>query len=246
MKIGIVSRTDKDEAVELSRRVVSLLEGHDIYVDGSLQEFIDKPVITDVDAIVVIGGDGTILRACSQYGETPLLTVNMGTYGFLCELTPDEVDTIPSILDDHYLDTRKKLSVTYEDEPIGTVLNEVVVRSTSPIKMDHLAVCVGDETHEIYGDGVIVATPTGSTAYSLSAGGSIVHEKAEVIIITPICPLFREAFPYIVPDTFEIVVSNRGKDSYVIIDGQPVIMFQEGEHITITAASQCARFIRRA
>lgn len=246
MKIGIVSRTDKTEAVEVSRSVASLLKDHDVYVDAALQEYLNKPPITDVDAIVVIGGDGTILRACSQYGETPLLTVNMGTYGFLCEITPDEIDTIPSILDNHYVDERKKLLVTYDDRLIGTVLNEVVVRSTSPIKMDHLAVTVDEETQEVYGDGVIVATPTGSTAYSLSAGGSIVHEKAEVIIITPICPLFREAFPYIVPDTFDVVVSNRGKDSYIIIDGQPVVTFQEGEHIAISAAAQRARFIRRA
>ncbi|MHC1605157.1 MAG: NAD(+)/NADH kinase [Candidatus Methanofastidiosia archaeon] len=245
MKIGIVSRIDMEEAIDLTKKIISMLSSHDVFLDDGLLSHIDGKPIDKVDVILVVGGDGTILRTCKDYGATPLLTVNMGTYGFLCELKIDEIAKIPSILEDYVVEEREKLSVFHKGRHLGNVLNEVVVRSTSPIKMDHLQVEVDDEKYEVIGDGVIVATPTGSTAYSLSAGGSIVHHQAQVFIITPISPLFRKAHPYVVPNRYEVGITNMGKECYIILDGQPIETLRPDESIKIIKSTEIARFIRR-
>jgi NAD+ kinase len=247
MNIGVVSRTDREEAVELARDVVRILEGHDVLVDADLVPLIGGTPIGEqqLDFLVTIGGDGTILRAAAQYGDIPLITVNMGTYGFMCELTPDEATSIPSLIDSHAIDTRNKLQVVLRGKKLGTALNEIVIRSSSPIKMDHLSVAVGDESHDIYGDGIIVATPTGSTAYSLSAGGPIIHTRAPVVCITPICPLFGEAHPYVVPDSCEVALTNLGKESVIIMDGQPTEQMKTGDFAIISRSDEQVRFVRR-
>ncbi len=245
MRIGLVSRTDRNDSIELTKEIISLLSDYKIFIDPLLKPYVDIPIIESVDVIIAVGGDGTILRTCKQYGDIPILAVNMGTYGFMCELNSGNISEIPALLKDNDIDRRSKLAVFYHGELLGHVLNEVVVRSTSPIKMDHLTISIDEETYEVYGDGVIVATPNGSTAYSLSAGGSIIHPKADVLIVTPICPLFREAHPYIAPDDCEVVVLNSGKECYIILDGQPISMLHNGEHISVTKSSETARFIRR-
>ena len=225
--------------------ISELLSMHTLKVEEQLQKYVDGARLDNADVLIVVGGDGTILRACKQYGDIPLLTVNMGTYGFLSEVTPDTIEQIPSLLESHVIDTRSKLKVTYKGKLLGHVLNEVVVRSTSPIKMDHLLIGVDSESIDLYGDGVIVATPTGSTAYSLSAGGSILHSDSQVLIVTPICPLFRESHPYVVPDSKRISVTNLSKESYIILDGQPVDIMSDGDHIELSLSEQKSRFIRR-
>jgi len=246
MRIGLVSRTDRSGAIEVVKKLMSLLSNHTLFVDHELTSFLDCDEIDDVDVIIVVGGDGTILKTCKEYGDIPILTVNMGTYGFLCELEVDEIDAIPGILDDYDIDIRAKLSVYNEGKLLGNVLNEVVIRSTSPIKIDYLSVTVeGEEPYDVRGDGVIVATPTGSTAYSLSAGGSLVHPDANVALITPISPLFREWHPYVIPDRLTIEVKNLGKDSYIILDGQPTITIHNDEKILVRKSGELAKFIRR-
>lgn len=246
MRIGLVSRTDRSEAIEVVKNIMSLLSNHSIFVDHELASFLDCDEIDDVDVIIVVGGDGTILKTCKEYGDIPILTINMGTFGFLCELEVDELDAIPGILADYDIDTRAKLSVYNGGKLLGNVLNEVVVRSTSPIKIDYLSVTVeGEEPYDVRGDGVIVATPTGSTAYSLSAGGSLVHPDANVSLITPISPLFREWHPYVIPDELAIEIRNLGKDSYIILDGQPTITIHNNEKILVKKSDENAKFIRR-
>ncbi|MCC7568980.1 MAG: NAD(+)/NADH kinase [Candidatus Methanofastidiosa archaeon] len=250
MQIGIVSRTDRDEAVALSERIARLLEseGHTVGYDADLASSLGKSTLAQgpLDFIVIVGGDGTILRTIAQYGDVPLLTVNMGTYGFLCEVSPADIDSIPHLLTHHVVDTRTKLDILHDGTIMGSALNEVVVRSTSPAKMEHLDVRVGGApSHEIYGDGVIVSTPTGSTAYSLSAGGPVIHTKAPVICITPICPLFGEAHPYVVPDSCTVDIVNLGKESYVILDGQPVRSILTGDAISVVRSAHPVRFVRR-
>jgi len=246
MRIGLVSRTDRPEALEVVKKVISLLNGHELFFDREICGIFNGLEIEDVEAIVVVGGDGTILKTCKEYGDVPILTINMGTFGFLCELEIEEIEELEDILSDYDLDVRYKLSVYFNERLLGNVLNEVVVRSTSPIKIDYLSVQVeGEEPYDVRGDGVLVATPTGSTAYSLSAGGSLVHPEARVSMITPISPLFREWHPYVVPDNLSIGIENLGKDSYVILDGQPISTISNGEKISIRKSSELARFIRR-
>ncbi|MBN1786394.1 MAG: NAD(+)/NADH kinase [Candidatus Methanofastidiosa archaeon] len=246
MKIGLISRTDRSEAVDLVKEIASLLHDHELFFDKPLSAIFGGPEIVEVDILIAVGGDGTILKACKEYGDIPILTVNMGTFGFLCELEVEEITKIPALLEDYELDCRGKLAIYFEGRLLGNVLNEVVVRSTSPIKIDYLSIIVeGEEPYDVRGDGVIVATPTGSTAYSLSAGGSLLHPEANVFMITPISPLFREWHPYVVPDDLEIEIVNLGKDSYVILDGQPIHILQNGESIIVCKSSEVARFIRR-
>ncbi|HOP08985.1 MAG TPA: NAD(+)/NADH kinase, partial [Candidatus Methanofastidiosa archaeon] len=150
MRIGLVSRTDRPDALNVSRKIVSHLQDHELFFDKEISGMFNGPEIDKVDLIIVVGGDGTILKTCKEYGDVPILTVNMGTFGFLCELEMDDLDDLSSILDEYDVDTRCKLSVYYKGELLGNVLNEVVVRSTSPIKIDYLSVQVeGEEPYDV-------------------------------------------------------------------------------------------------
>ena len=147
------------------------------------------------DAMICFGGDGTILHASKQVirHNVPILGVNVGTMGFIAELESGELDLLRRLVDDEYtLDQRKMLYV--EVRRCGntiftdTALNDAVVTKGAVARVLQLSVqCDGTECYRVSGDGVIVATPTGSTAYCMSAGGPIVEPSADNIIITPIC-----------------------------------------------------------
>lgn len=144
--------------------------------------------------VIVIGGDGTILAAARQLHNipVPILGVNLGTKGFMTALEPDELDlVVPAVMGEAQLSRRMKLevSVLRDGKPIlnDSVLNDAVMHGYGDcIKLSVL--CKGSKITEFSGDGVILSTPTGSTGYSMSAGGPIVEPDAENIIITPICP----------------------------------------------------------
>jgi NAD+ kinase len=244
MRIGIVSRTDKPEAVGITRKIIDLLRDHEIFIDRTMKDHVELNTIQDVDFIIAIGGDGTILGAVRDYKETPILPVNMGTHGYLTEIKPKDYKKIPSILAKHTIEERSKLVVTKEGTVVGEVLNEVTMRAKKPTKVADFLVQYNDREETISGDGIIVATPTGSTAYSLSAGGPIVHKKAEVIVITPLAPLGLKNIPTVIPDTFTVRIRNRGKDSYLVLDGANYSVLKLDEEIKIIKAKNTAKFVR--
>ena len=244
MKIGIVARTDKKEAMELTKKIIEILKDHEVFVDESMKNYFKKDTIKKVDFIVTVGGDGTILRTFRKYKDTPVLPVNMGTHGYLTEINPEDYLKIPDILQKHKIEERSKLSVIKNGKKIGEVLNEVIMRAREPTKVANFLLRYNNSEETITGDGVIVATPTGSTAYSLSAGGPVVHIKTKAIVITPLASLNRKNLPKIIPDTFEVKIKNLGRDSYLVMDGENFGIMKVNEEVVIKKSDNKAKFVR--
>jgi len=244
MKIGIVTRTDKKEAMELTKKIIEILKDHEVFVDESMKNYFKKDTIKKVDFIVTVGGDGTILRTIRKYKDTPVLPVNMGTHGYLTEINPEDYLKIPDILQKHKIEERSKLSVIKNGKKIGEVLNEVIMRAKEPTKVANFLLRYDNSEETITGDGVIVATPTGSTAYSLSAGGPVVHIKTKAIVITPLASLNRKNLPKIIPDTFEVKIKNLGRDSYLVMDGENFGIMKVNEEVVIKKSDNKAKFVR--
>ena len=177
------------------------------------------------DMTIVLGGDGTLLRAQSKLKpEIPIFGINMGTVGFLTEIeAKDTFDSLEEVLKgDYYKEKRTKLVVSHENNHYSA-MNEVVIMTEKPAKMLHFQIKVdGEIIEEVRADGLIVSTPSGSTAYAMSAGGPIVDPKVGGFIIIPICPYKLGARPFIVSDNSEITVKllKKGKRAVFVMDGQ--------------------------
>ena len=179
----------------------------------------------DCDMAIVLGGDGTLLRAQSKMKpETPIFGVNMGTVGFLTEIeAADTFNALEEVLKgNYYKEKRSKLVVSHENHHYSA-MNEVVIMTDKPAKMLHFEIQVdGEIIEEVRADGLIVSTPSGSTAYAMSAGGPIVDPKVGGFIIIPICPYKLGARPFIVSDNSEITVKllKKDKTAVFVMDGQ--------------------------
>ncbi|MBO6110136.1 MAG: bifunctional NADP phosphatase/NAD kinase [Methanobrevibacter sp.] len=203
----------------------------------------------ECDMAVVLGGDGTLLRAQAKLKEeTPLLGINMGTVGFLTDVEVKETfNALNKIIKgDYYKEKRSKLMVSHENHYFNA-MNEVVIMTNKPAKMLHFEIQVDGETiEEVRADGLIISTPSGSTAYAMSAGGPIVDPKLEGLIIIPICPYKLGARPFIVSDTSEITVKllKKGKSAVFVMDGQINEEADYLEEIKFKKADKDVYFIR--
>ena len=203
----------------------------------------------DCDMAVVLGGDGTLLRAQAKMNEeTPIFGINMGTVGFLTEIeVKDTFDALNDVLKgNYYKEKRTKLVVSHENHHY-TAMNEVVIMTDKPAKMLHFEIQVdGEIIEEVRADGLIVSTPSGSTAYAMSAGGPIVDPKVGGFIIIPICPYKLGARPFIVSDNSEITVKllKKGKTAVFVMDGQINEEAEYQEEIKFKKSDKNVYFIR--
>ncbi len=193
----------------------------------------------DVDLLVCVGGDGTILRTLHYLKRPiPVLGVNTGMMGFLARIQPENaVSSLRKIVFDGFeVERRERLSVRVMEEEMPYAMNEAVVITAKPGKMLHFAIFVDDEElEELRADGVVFATPTGSTAYAMSAGGPIVDPKVNATIIVPIAPFKLSARPTVVDINSEITLELRGtKAAELVIDGQFYRKLSREEKIKIT------------
>ena len=198
--------------------------------------------------VVVVGGDGTILAAARQLHNTPvpILGVNLGTKGFMTTLEPEELDGIVSAVKGQIrLSRRMKLdvSVIREGKLIlqDSALNDAVMHGYGDcIKMT--VYCNGDRITQFSGDGIILATPTGSTGYSMSAGGPIVEPDAENIIITPICPHVMGLRSFVLGPDREVSVRMEklhGRRAYLSLDGNSVLDLANDDIILVNRSQNC-------
>jgi NAD+ kinase len=193
-----------------------------------------------VDLLVCIGGDGTILRTLHALkAPTPVLGINMGAIGFLAEVQPESsVSTLSKLLDGFEVERKERLAVKIAGaaEAMPYAMNEAVVITSKPGKMLHFAILIdGEELEQLRADGVILATPTGSTAYAMSAGGPIVDPQVNATIIVPIAPFKLAARPTVVAITSEIRVELlERRDAELVIDGQFYRAIGKEERISIT------------
>jgi len=211
--------------------------------------------IHDAEAVICFGGDGTILhmaKTATRHG-VPILGVNIGTMGFMAELESTELQQLSRLANDDYtVDQRMMLDVTvHRDRDIifhDICLNDVVITKGAVARIVHLAVnCDGVQAMECGGDGVIVATPTGSTAYSLSAGGPIVEPEAHSILVTPICAHDVASRGFVASDKRVITVGltrNARRNAYLSVDGGKALRMNMGDIATIRRSNLSTGLIR--
>lgn len=177
------------------------------------------------DIIITLGGDGTILRTQSQIkNEIPIFGINMGTVGFLTEIEIDDTfERMKEIIKGNYYKEKRTQLIVFHGKHCFTALNEVVIMTEKPAKMLSFEVRVdGEVIEEFRADGLIISTPSGSTAYSMSAGGPIVDPKLGAFIIIPICPYKLGLRPFVISNNSEIKVKllKKGKKAIFVMDGQ--------------------------
>jgi len=215
---------------------------------------LDKEIST-ASAVVCFGGDGTILhmaKSATRHG-IPILGVNIGTMGFMAELESTELDQLSRLANDDYsIDSRMMLDVTvHRDRDIifhDICLNDCVITKGAVARIVHLAVnCDGVQAMECGGDGIIVATPTGSTAYSLSAGGPIVEPEAHSMLITPICAHDVASRSIVASDQRVITVTlthNARRNAFLSVDGGKALRMNMGDVATIRKSNLATKLIR--
>ena len=211
--------------------------------------------LTNASMIVCFGGDGTILhmaKTATRHG-IPILGVNIGTMGFMAELESTELEQLKRITTgDYSIDSRMMLDVTvHRDRDIifhDICLNDCVITKGAVARIVHLSVkCDGVQAMECGGDGVIVATPTGSTAYSLSAGGPIVEPEAHSILVTPICAHDVASRSIVASDRRVITVTmtrNARRNAFLSVDGGKALRMNMGDIATVKKSSLTTKLIR--
>lgn len=267
MHIAIFATLNRPLALEVVHEVIPWLmaRGHHISVGPEVGKLVAYPqyrvpedqVIQGADLVLSIGGDGTMLgavRAAAPFG-VPVLGINAGALGFLTELAREQTfEYLPRVLaGDYTIEARMMLTATLRrgsttvTEFVG--LNDAVVRQGATGRLIHLDVQVAGHTlGHFSADGLIVSTPTGSTAYNLSAGGAIIHPTASVISLVPICPHSLSFRPIIIPAADPIAIFCEGNahsdEMMITVDGQPPTPVLPGDHIILTPAPQSGLLIK--
>ena len=215
-----------------------------------------EEIYSESELIVVIGGDGSMLDAARRAARSgiPVLGINMGRVGYMTELEMDELDLIDRVFEGKcWLDERAMLSVKIVSDNgqtrfVTDALNEAVVANGSTARIIDVELSENDELVSTYrADGLVVATPTGSTAYSLSAGGPIIDPRLSCICVTPVCPHSLLARPTIFPDTAQLKVKNicvREKVLHLTVDGKATFDMYYGDTALITKSHIKARLLR--
>lgn len=252
-RVGIVPRLSHAAALEKTRELVTWLEerGREVYVDNTLaEEYGDRCLAAEefrerIELLVVLGGDGTLIHAASLLGgkPIPIFGVNMGSLGFMTEIPVGEMlPCLEAALEGRYeVSERMKLEASLyrgDGPPLVSrqVLNDVVISKGALARIADLETTIDGSLVTLYkADGVIIATPTGSTAYSLSANGPIVHPDLEAVVICPICPHTLTQRPIVVPPERAIsiqLVSENG-EVFLTLDGQSGLPMEPGDRVEI-------------
>ena len=263
--IGIILNVQKPRAVQIGRELYAWLGSKGImayyvettanllgYPDRGLSE---KRLVEASDLLISLGGDGTLLATSRIAGnsEKPILGVNLGTFGFLVPIEPKDLyESLEKVLAGDFIYDRRmvlKSTVYRSGEPIDTAfgLNDVVITKGGFSRMVRLATFVAGEYVNNYpADGLIISSPTGSTGYSLSAGGPIVSPKVDVIIITPICPHTLYSRPLVISPEEQVRVTLETADSEVVltIDGQCGFILQKGDEVVVERAPYSTTLVR--
>ena len=271
-QIGLLGRTRMDENSDFLKKLRTFLEKKNLQIswDSYLSELFGKEkeknrteILKESDLVITLGGDGTILKLMRELPKRKalyILGVNLGNIGFNTEI--HKLETLFPALEeffsgDHHIDERLLLRVTLyrKGKKIAThlALNEAVINQGNFARLISLHATIDQRKMlDFKADGVIVATPTGSTGHSLSAGGPIIHPRIEAFIFTPICPAELSVRPIVIPSnrqlTITIQTERRYEDNQIglTIDGQIVIPLEYGDQIKIRRSSRRLRFIRRS
>jgi NAD+ kinase len=252
MKFGLTANPRIPSALAATKEILSHLEpAHEVSLEADIAKDLGRkgaPLAhLKTDVMLAVGGDGTILRAL-QLSNAPLLGINTGSLGFLTEVNAEEVrpalDRV--IRGDYRLEERLKLKTEVDRERMFDCTNEAVVHTAQVAKIRHFELSVDDQIVErLRADGIIVATPTGSTSYSMSTGGPIVDPRVDGIIVTAIAPFRPASRPHVFPASGHVRVRLlRPKECLLVMDGQHETHLKGTEDVSFTGSERRARFIR--
>ncbi len=261
-RLALVAKKGNTVAVDAAREIRERCTGAEVVAEQHLARTLgwphegdDHALLAKSDVVVVLGGDGTLIHAARLLAgaPVPILGVNLGSLGFMTEIPRAELfPTLDEVIAGRFqVERRMKLScklwrqgaLIVEDE----VLNDVVINKGALARItDHDMWIDGEFVTTYKSDGVIVSTPTGSTAYSLSAGGPIVHPTTHAVIVTPICPHSLTQRALLVPSDRSISISLRSDsvDVYLTIDGQAGHPLQTGDRLDVARSPNAVLLIR--
>ncbi len=269
MNIGVIlkneNRNEIKKAVEKLNKIAQKYDSElfflkDNYDNKEKNVLLEKEFYENADMIVSLGGDGTILECAKKAAskKIPIFGINFGRVGFLTDIEKDEISLFEEVLKgDYIIEERMMLDASFFGERNGkvknfkkmTALNDVVISRGSSPKMLEMEIYVDNElTDTLRADGVIFSTPTGSTAYSLSAGGSVIDPKSRLIEITPVCSHTLKSRPLIISEdrriTLKHINSLETDVSYVSADGNEISPFLRSLTARITVSKKKTRLIR--
>lgn len=252
MRFGMVSRIDQNEAIMVSRKVLKFLEENsDVVLEDKIGEKIGREGVPlkklRVDVIVTVGGDGTILRVMQNH-SAPVFGINVGIVGFLTEVRPENaIEGLRRVMrGDYIIDRRAKLKTMLNDKRLFDCVNEAVIHTDAIAKIRHFEILVSDDIADnIRADGIIIATPTGSTCYAMSVGSPILDPKVNAFVISPIAAFRLSARSIIVPSESEITLRVLdGKSAILVLDGQYRRKVTSDDVLRFTISENKAEFIR--
>lgn len=271
-RIGIVVKPHQPDALKTICEVVKWLDEHGIAVAGppeiereriehetgcAVTVLEQDELAKNVELMLVLGGDGTMIATARMLGdhEVPVLGVNYGGLGYLAEFRIEELYTaMESILNGHYrLDRRVMLAAELlrgsEQVSLMRVLNDVVINKSALARIIEIEVHLNEQfVNSFRADGLIVATPTGSTAYNLSAGGPVIYPSMNAIVITPICPFTLSNRPIVVPDDsiIELRLKTEREDVALTLDGQVGFPMQVEDRVVIRKSQTTFNLVQPA
>lgn len=259
----IITNYAKDENNKITKQITSCLESYGkkciLCEKNENEEIIPDTIPSDIDCALVIGGDGTFIQASRLlFGrDVPMLGINMGTLGYLTEVEVHNVEEAIAQLihGDYTIEKRMMLygsiTRTNGEKTADVALNDIVLNRGGLMKIIHFDLLVNDQLLTSYqADGLIVSTPTGSTAYNLSAGGPIVAPTASLMVITPICSHALNSRSIVFSDDDEIVIQIGAKkagqieEAVINFDGADFIPLQTGDKVMIKKAWETAQIIK--
>jgi len=255
MNWGLVCNPSAKRSVSLAKDIAEFLREHGkVFLEASVASVLQekgssfKDINKNADIVVTIGGDGTILMTMSEV-EKPVFAVNSGGMGFLSEVESKyAIEGLKKIIEGKYnVEERAKLKIMVNGKRLPDATNEVTVQTARIAKILYLKLFVDDELIESMGaDGVIIATPTGSTSYSLSVGGPIMDPTVNAMIIAPLAAFKLSARPWVVPLERKVGVKllPKSKETNLVIDGRFMTPITQDSDILVTGSEKKARFIR--
>lgn len=269
-RVGLVAKRGLDAAAEVLAEITGWLEAHDVRAVFEVETAKlarlppGRPTSTrdelpkTCDLVVILGGDGTLIgmagRIAKAGTEVPILGVNFGSLGFLTEITlPELFDALESTLaGTAEIDSRMMLlaQTVRDNQPFAehVVLNDIVITKGALSRIVEISVMVGDEAvTRVRADGLIIASPTGSTAYNLAAGGPIVHPSLDAILLTPIAPHTLSNRPVVIPASSEVHVRpimDSNSEVFVTFDGQSGFPLQASDVVSVRRAPRPLQIIK--
>ena len=260
-KVGIVLRPSTPELKDNFYYLKKVFNTHniDVHIESLSGGMIDvmgmefEALCKNCDILVTLGGDGTLIstvRRSFTY-DIPVLGIHAGRLGFLADIGLDEIESfVQKLVDgDYRIDERSILKATFvkNNNPVKMyAFNDIVFTRPSISNMIHIETLVDTKPfNTYYGDGVIISTPTGSTAYNLSAGGPIIFPLSNVFALTPISPHSLTQRPAVLPGEYSIEMKTPDKKALIIVDGQDMYELEQNQSINILLSSKRAKLIHR-